>query len=145
MISSKHLVATALAVTYGFAFAQKPAVLGDLPAQDRVTLGKDELNQLLPGAKMRRVNNQGSFQAWSNDPSGSFVVSSDNRGTQGNNSTANGSWKISDDGRYCLTIEWKRNPLEDWCRLIVKAGGNYYVTRSDKVETERIHLVEISK
>jgi len=139
------IVAAALVVACGFAFAQKAAVLGDLAAQDRVTLGKDELTQLLPGAKMRRYNAQGSAQAWSNDSGGSFVISSDNRGTQGVNSTATGSWKISDDGRYCLTIEWKRNPTEDWCRLIVKAGGNYYVTRSDKVETERVYLVEISR
>ena len=144
MLARQPLIAAALVIACGAAFAQKPAVLGDLPAE-RVTLAKDELTQLLPGAKMRRYTVQGNAQAWSNDAGGSFVISSDNRGTQGMNSTANGIWKISDDGRYCLTIEWKRNPTEDWCRLIVKAGGSYYMSRSDKVETERVYLVEISR
>lgn len=145
MFRPQPFVAAAFVVACGSACAQKAAVLGDLAAQDRVTLGKDELTQLLTGAKMRRYNKDGSAQAWSNDANGSFVISSDNRGTQGHNSTANGSWKVSDDGRYCVTIEWKRNPTEDWCRFIVKAGGSYYAMRSDKAETERVYPLEISK
>ena len=43
---------------------------------------------------------------------GSFVASSDNRkygsaaGTS--NATAPGTWNISDDGKYCVQIEWRR-------------------------------------
>ncbi|MEP7101134.1 MAG: DUF995 domain-containing protein [Burkholderiales bacterium] len=148
MNASKHLLATtvsiALATASGLALADPPAVLADLAAQGKTTLGKGELQQLLPGASMRRMNVQGSAQAWTNEPDGSFVVSSDNRGQQGNNSTARGTWKISDDGRYCVTIEWKRNPTEDWCRVIVKSGDGYYAARSDK-DTERVYPLEIKK
>ena len=138
-------IAATLLLASGAAFAQKAATLADLDAATRTTLGKDDLLQLLPGATMRRTNVQGSVQAWTNDAGGSFVVSSDNRGTQGHNSTAKGSWKISDDGRYCVVIEWNRNPTEDWCRVIMKVGESYYAAKSDKNETDRVYRLEISK
>jgi Protein of unknown function (DUF995) len=125
--------------------AQAPAVLRDLDAQGRATLTKEELTQLLPNAKMLRVSPQGQTQIWKNDPSGRFIVSSDNRTTAGQNTTAPGTWHISDDGRYCVLIEWKTYGAEEWCRYIVKAGSDYYSTKSDKTLTERVYRLEISK
>jgi hypothetical protein len=125
--------------------AQEVAVLRDLDAQGRVTLSKEELTQLLPGAKMSRLTTGGNTHLWKNDTDGSFVVSSDNRDTAGANSTARGKWHISDDGRYCVLIEWRRNPTEEWCRYVVKAGADYYVTKSDKNATERVYKLAISK
>ena len=145
MRTSIRLAASVLALVSAFAHAQKGGVLGDLDPASRVTLGKDEVVQLMTGAKVRRSNMQGSYQQWTNDAGGSFVVSSDNNGTQGQNSTASGKWKVADDGRYCVTIEWKRNPTEDWCRVIIKSGDAYYATKSDKVETDRLYKLEISK
>ena len=48
-------------------------------------------------------------------------------------------------GRYCVLIEWKVNPTEEWCRYIVKAGAEYYATRSDKTGTEKVYKLSISK
>jgi hypothetical protein len=138
VFSSLVLVAT-------LASGQEIAVLRDLDAQGRVTLTKDELSQLLPNAKMTRVSAKGNTSVWKNDSSGSFVISSDNRDVQGQNSTAQGKWHISEDGRYCVLIEWKRNPTEEWCRYIVRAGADYYATRSDKTGTERVYKLGISK
>lgn len=138
VFSSFVLVAT-------LASGQEIAVLRDLDAQGRVTLTKDELSQLLPNAKMTRVSAKGNTSVWKNDSSGSFVISSDNRDVQGQNSTAQGKWHISEDGRYCVLIEWKRNPTEEWCRYIVRAGADYYATRSDKTGTERVYKLGISK
>jgi hypothetical protein len=59
--------------------------------------------------------------------------------------TARGKWHISEDGRYCVLIEWKVNPTEEWCRYIVKAGAEYYATRSDKTGTEKVYKLSISK
>ncbi|MBP6776368.1 MAG: hypothetical protein KA151_03840 [Piscinibacter sp.] len=120
-------------------------VLRDLDAQGRVTLSKDELDQLLPGAKMSRTSARGNTNIWSNEPGGSFVVSSDNRDRGGMPTTARGKWHISEDGRYCVLIEWKVNPTEEWCRYIVKAGAEYYATRSDKTGTEKVYKLSISK
>ena len=120
-------------------------VLRDLDAQGRATLSKDELDQLLPGAKMSRTSARGNTNIWSNEPGGSFVVSSDNRDRGGMPTTARGKWHISEDGRYCVLIEWKVNPTEEWCRYIVKAGAEYYATRSDKTGTEKVYKLSISK
>lgn len=138
-------VFASFALVATLASGQEIAVLRDLDAQGRVTLTKDELSQLLPNAKMTRVNAKGNTSAWKNDSSGSFVISSDNRDVQGQNSTAQGKWHISEDGRYCVLIEWKRNPTEEWCRYIVRAGADYYATKSDKTGTERVYKLGISK
>jgi hypothetical protein len=134
-----------------FAFAatlangQTATVLRDLDALGRVTLTKDELAQLLPNASMRRVSVSGNNQSWKNDSGGTFVISSDNKSMNLRNSTASGKWHISDDGRYCVLIEWKRVETEEWCRYIVKAGNDYYSTKSEKIETEKVYKLEISK
>ncbi len=145
MSSFTRLAFASCALVSTLAFGQAPAVLRDLDAQGRVTLTKEELGQLLPGAKMARLNAKGETQIWNNDPSGSFIASSDNRASGGRNSTAPGKWHISDDGRYCVLIEWKTFGAEEWCRYIVKAGSDYYTTKSDKTLTERVYRLEISK
>lgn len=132
-----------LAIVSAAAAAQE--VVRDLDAQGRVTLTKDELNQLLPGAKMSRTSGKGNTHFWSNDPNGSFIISSDNRDKGGRPTTAQGKWHVSDDGRYCVLIEWKSVPTEEWCRYIVKAGTEYYATRSDKTGTEKVYKLSISK
>lgn len=127
------------------ASGQENMVLRDLDAQGRVTLTKDELHQLLPNASMSRASARGNTHYWKNDTSGNFIISSDNRATTNRPSTAQGKWHISDDGRYCVLIEWPRIDTEEWCRYIVKAGGGYYATKSDKIGTEKAHKLEISK
>lgn len=133
------------ALAWAPAAAQEAAMLRDLDAQGRVTLSKEELTQLLPGAKMSRFTARGNTNAWKNDSDGTFVISSDNRDRAGSNSTALGKWHISEDGRYCVLIEWRMNPTEEWCRYVVKAGDSYYATRSDKNATEKVYKLSISK
>ncbi|BDT68749.1 hypothetical protein os1_29360 [Comamonadaceae bacterium OS-1] len=123
--------------------AQTPAVLRDLDAQGRVTLTAEELQKLIPNAKMSRVTAKGNTHYWRNEPGGSFVVSSDNRATQSRNSTAQGKWHLSDDGRYCVLFEWKTVETEEWCRYIVKSGDAYYATKSEKNGTEKVYKLEI--
>jgi hypothetical protein len=135
----------ALAFVATLANGQTTTVLRDLDALGRVTLTKDELTQLLPNASVRRVSATGNNQAWKNDSGGTFIVSSDNKSMNLRNSTASGKWHISEDGRYCVLIEWKRVETEEWCRYIVKAGNDYYSTKSERVETEKVYKLEISK
>ena len=120
-------------------------MLRDLAGLGRATLSKDELSVLLPDAKMSRVTATGITQIWKNGSDGSFIISSDNRGLGVLPSTAQGKWHISADGRYCVLIEWKRNPTEEWCRYIVRAGNEHYAIRSDKTGTEKVHKLSISK
>jgi hypothetical protein len=125
------------------ALSQEAATLMEL--QDRVTLTKEELGQLMPNASMSRVVANGNKHHWKNDADGTFIIRSDNRAQLAKGSDAYGKWHISEDGRYCVLIEWKRNPTEEWCRYIVKAGGAYYATKSDKHGTEKVYKLEISK
>ena len=138
-------VIASLCLVSTLTWAQEVAVLRDLDAQGRVTLTRDQLNRLLPGANMERRTAKGNTQGWKNDASGNFVINSDNRDKGGRNTTAQGKWHISEDGRYCVLIEWNVNPTEEWCRYIVKAGNDYYATKSDKTGTEKVYKLTISK
>lgn len=145
MVKLTHYALSSIALASTLVFGQTISVLRDLDAQGRVTLSKDELSQLLPNAQMSRVSAKGNTHSWKNNSSGSFIVSSDNRATNGRNTTAPGKWHISEDGRYCILIEWKTAETEEWCRYLVKAGADYYATKSDKTGTEKVYKLDISR
>lgn len=128
-----------------FGQAAEAKVLRDLDAAGRTTLTRDELVQLLPSANMSRISAKGNTHIWKNDSGGTFIVSSDNRDRGSVSSTTSGKWSISDDGRYCVLIEWKVVETEEWCRYIVRSGEDYYATKSDKTGTERVHKLSIKK
>lgn len=125
--------------------------LRDLEGKSPRKLSKDEVTQLMPGAKMARISARGNQHYWSNDKDGTFVASSDNRGAgaavvgQGRQTTATGKWHISDDGRYCVLIEWKGVPTEEWCRYVLATSDGHYMVKSDSVGTERVYKFEIKK
>lgn len=141
-----HLFLAAGCLAGTCALAQDASQLRDLDAPGRTTLSKEELQQLLPGATVSRVSNRGNRQFWKNSPDGSFIASSDNKDRGGTMpSTARGQWSVSDDGRYCVRIEWRSVEAEDWCRFIVRSGGMHYGTKSDQNPTERVYKLEITK
>lgn len=121
--------------------ADDVATVRDL--KNPVALTKAELQQLMPGAKLSRVSGKGSNQSWSNDSDGTMVVHSDNRMFSASRSSVSSKWHISDDGRYCILLEWKGAP-EEWCRLIIKAGNDYYAATSEKKGAKVLKL-DISK
>jgi hypothetical protein len=136
----------------GVAIAQtNQTTLRDLEGKSPRKLSKDEVTQLVTGAQMARVSATGSRHFWTNEPGGAFVISSDNMGPgvperyRGRPSSQAGKWHISDDGRYCVLIEWKAVPTEEWCRFVLQTSDGYYAVRSDSVGTERAHKLEISK
>ncbi len=149
----KSIVAIALlAGGIGAACAQAQSLtMRDLEGKNLRTLSLDEVKQLLPGAKMSRISQRGNRHFWTNDSDGKFVASSDNMGGGGTvigggrPSTAPGKWHISEDGRYCVLIEWKGVPTEEWCRFVLDTSDGYYMTRSTTVGTERVEKFEIKK
>jgi len=137
----------ALSVVPALAWGQAapPAhVVRDLEPLQPHTLSAEELQQLMPGAAIRRVNEKGNSQAWTNGVDGTFVVSSDNRATTGRASTAPGKWHLSEDGRYCVLIDWKRAETEEWCRLVIRTSDGYYSAKSDRLGTEKVHRLDIT-
>jgi hypothetical protein len=130
----------------GMAWADTPALFGDLASLDPQKLSKEQLDQLIPGAKMSRiVASTGSTNVWTNDADGTFVASTDNKSgigtsiTNRTGSTAPGKWHISPDGRYCVTIEWKRIATEDWCRYMFKTSAGYFASKSDNNRAEKVY------
>jgi hypothetical protein len=101
--------------------------LNDVKAKNGNQLAAEDVKQLLPGAKVVSRTNAGSTRSWENKPDGTLTASSDNRGNPGAHgaSTASGTWRLSDQGAYCVTINWQRSE-EKWCRFIFKTGDKYY-------------------
>ena len=137
------LASTAL---IGTAVCADNMVLGDLESKSPKKLSKEEVTELMTGAKVSRVSDRGNTHLWSNDAGGSFLVSSaGGTGDFGRAVTARGKWKISDDGRYCVLIEWRGLPNEEWCRYILQTTDGYYGVSSDSVATARVFKMDIKK
>lgn len=141
---SMHLILCGLFAA-STAFAQEVSVLRDLDSLSPSTLSKADLQDLIPKAKMLRVLANGNTHIWTNEPDGTFIVSSDNRATSGRSATGQGKWHITDEGRYCIFVEWRASS-EDWCRFVLKTSdGSYYTTKALKPATEKVYKFEIKK
>ena len=115
------------ALLAGLMLAASPLIADDTGQR----LGRDELAALLPGAEVTHISRAGSVRHWTNGPDGKFVASSDNRkfgsATGSSSATASGTWRLSDEGRYCVQIAWRREP-ESWCAYILRGpDGAYYL------------------
>jgi hypothetical protein len=101
--------------------------LADVKGKGASELSADDLKQLLPGAKVVSRTSAGSTRRWENKADGTFVASSDGMGGSGRArpGTGNGTWRVADDGTYCVDIQWNVTP-EKWCRRIFKASDKYY-------------------
>ena len=137
-------------VALASAAAEPPALFGDLEPLNAVKLSKDQLDKLLPGAKMSRVIASGSSHMWTNDPGGTTVVSTDNRSrarssTMARPSSHPGKWYVSPDGRFCMTIEWGGGlPVEDWCRYVFETTDGYYASKTDHDRSEKVYRLQIN-
>ena len=128
-----------------FAGAQVSS-FADVKAKGGVQLSAADLKQVMPGAKVISRTQAGSTRTWQNKPDGTFVASSDSRGFAGGRTypvTASGTWRVSDEGRLCVKIQWQASQ-DDWCRFMFKVGDKYYgVGRLD--DTAQASEFEFSK
>lgn len=110
--------------------------LADVKAENAVQLSPAALRELMPGAQVVLRTPSGATRRWQNKADGTFVASTDGRGGggPGGYATGAGTWRVSDEGKLCVKIQWSRPTIgpEDWCRFIFKAGDKYYgVARYD--------------
>lgn len=126
-----------------FALAQA-LTLAEVKAKGAVQLSAADLKQLLPGDTVISQTPTGSTRRWQNRADGDLSGSSDGRGTQrALPYSGSGTWKIDDNGTYCVHIRW--NMLnEDWCRYVFRAGDKYY-TFGTLEDTARAWEFEFSK
>jgi len=97
-------------------------------ANGGVQLTAAELNDLLPNAKVISRTQQGSTRTWQNKLNGTLSASTDGRGFAGgrnNYASAEGTWKVNENGRWCVNIKWPA-AADDWCRVMFKVGNKYY-------------------
>lgn len=105
-------------------------------AQDAERLTREQLLEFLPGTKVVHVaKSSGSTSSWTNEADGKLYASSDNRlygSLAGDKKTSSpGTWSVNEEGKYCVSIGWKRAP-EDWCASILRsADGNHYLNAVD--------------
>ncbi|CAN5687890.1 hypothetical protein BH09PSE5_BH09PSE5_11670 [soil metagenome] len=141
-------VAVAAAALLPAAHAQvtQTQTMGDLKAFDPQKLSFDEAKALLPGARVSRISHSGSNVWWTNEPEGSFIANSDNRGNGSrSSSSAPGKWRLNPDGKYCVDLEWKRQELENWCRFVLKTTDGYYLVGDNMADTARVFKVKFEK
>src|SRR5664279_1318571 len=101
-------LAAALLALGSLAAAQAPNFT-ELKAKNPVQLSADELSQLIPGAKVVSRTNAGSTRMWTNKADGTLAASSDGRGATGGRgyaSSAEGTWKLNGQGKWCVKIQW---------------------------------------
>jgi len=108
--------------------AAQVSTLGDVKMKGGVRLSAQELRDLMPGATVVSRTQAGSTRHWQNRPDGTFTATSDGRGQSGGRNTyasGEGTWRVTDEGRLCVTIAWPRSP-DDWCRYMFKLDDRYY-------------------
>ena len=118
------------------------AVLGSIVAMSAMAQGsgakmtREELMSFLPGTKVTHFNAGGSERHWTNEPDGKLYANTNNKSLgsyTGLQSAGHwGTWKVSDEGKYCIDIDWKTIG-EKWCATILKGEGDtYYLGKVDE-------------
>jgi len=126
--------------------------LEQLQAKNAEKLSREKLEQLLPGAKVMRSTAGGAELSWTNNPDGKLLAN--DRQTRsaglgrrsGLGGSAPGTWRISEEGQYCIDIDWTTRDREKWCRDIYRVNSHYYMIRKGKSDEEaRAMLLKIKK
>jgi hypothetical protein len=104
------------------------STLGDVKAQGGIQLSAQELRNLMPDANIVSRTQGGSTRYWHNRPDGTLTAASDGRGQTGGGTayaSAEGTWRVNDDGKLCVSIPWPRTP-DNWCRYMFRLESKYY-------------------
>ena len=134
------LFALALGAT---AYAEE-LTLGTLKAQGAQRLSKDDLATLLTDASLTRQVERGDVFI-NTQKDGSLNARYQSKMRSARQLKGYGTWKVSDDGKYCLEIKWERG-FDDvsGCRDMYKAGDEYYGAGSEADDAKLYHY-KISK
>lgn len=124
------VVACLLALGGGELHASEPYITAAEAQQGRaVQLSADELKALLKAGSVSEYMSIGSqvgwLRRWHIAADGSLIIS--NRDVQNKWSFAGrGTWRVRDDGAYCLAIQW-HTIQERWCRAAYRVQDSLYL------------------
>lgn len=118
-------------------FAQDVTV-SDLKGKGGTLLGADELKGVLPGALLRYENAQ-YVTSMKLNTDGTLAGKADPRigGSGGPNSGFTGTWRVSDEGRWCGVHERRGAELGKYCRDILKVGDKFYYSPGNRNNDSR--------
>ena len=147
LVGAAIMAAPAHAQTAEAPAAGESPVLRDLDGKNPHVLTPEEIKSFMPGARVARTSARGNTVYWTNDEGGKLFATSDNKsyGSNTRATTTPGTWNITDDGRYCVLINYRAVAAEQWCRFIIKTDDGYYGTTSANVGTSRIFKLDITK
>ncbi len=93
-------------------------------AADPVRLGKDESATLITGKTIVYPGTGATPVRVYFSPDGRLT----GRGAQGRSNQSEGSWKIEDDGKICVTI--KQGPMVDRCYYLMRTDSSLGMSQS---------------
>jgi len=148
---ARNLAILAVAILCASALAQAQQSsnlkLRDLLAKGAKQLSVAEVQETVPGAKVTSVSASGVTRRWANDADGKFIASGFDPTTttpRMRSFQGSGSWRIGENGKYCVTVEWPR-ATEQWCRVLFKLDDKYYAVKSADDENADAHELEFRK
>ncbi len=122
-------------------FGADSTVLGSDLFDRGKKLDIDEIRALiLNDVEVEQINGStGGIRRWKNNADGKFVASrvaaTGSASRTARPVTGSGEWKLTDNGQYCVQIEWRPNgggaEQENWCRTLWKYEDAIFLAPPD--------------
>jgi hypothetical protein len=97
-------------------------------------LTREELASVLPKLTLR-AESERAQRTWYHNADGSLRATATAKAGRGSGAPtkAEGMWRVSQDGKYCVEVQW--TAPEKWCRMLYKVGNEYFGFRDDNDAT----------
>jgi hypothetical protein len=114
--------------------------------QGVVKLSAQELRSIADGAKVTNISEGRYSRQWENESGGKLTASTKDLNSSGRvrQGYGSGTWRIEDDGRYCVEITWSRSS-EKWCRHIFRSGDKLYLSTESANPGGKANEIEFKK
>jgi hypothetical protein len=105
---------------------------------------KEDLQTLLSGASIEYVSARNIKYRYDQKANGSLVGFASGFSFADNaNAPGAGTWRVDENGRYCITSTWGHSRPYDnnWCAVVYKLGDDYYITYATRPDAKPIKLI----
>ena len=106
--------------------------VAELKAKSAQKLSKEELDALVPDSTFRNET-ESSNRSWTHYKDGTLAAFGQKKPGQGSTypASAHGKWRVTDDGKLCVEVEWPVIATEKWCLIVSKLEDYYVGVRND--------------
>ncbi len=125
-----------LLFTPALLFAAESTITGAELFDKGKKLGADEIKTIIVNdVEVEQINgNTAGIRRWKNNADGKFIASRVAAFGGGAAVTGLGEWKLTENGQYCVQIEWRPRSgpeQETWCRTLWKFEDALYLAPLD--------------